>query len=250
VNPPVCYAVRAERTSPRWCTAFAAGSGGRLVDAVDPMLEPGPIALFGSVRLWPLLLAAQREGRTWYYGDHGYFARKQYFRITRNRYQHDGAGESSGRRFRGLRLPIFPWRRSGRRILLAMHSPAFYALHGERADAWELSVRAALATATDRPIVTRYKDDPIPIKRALVDAWALVTFASGAALDALRAGVPVFVLAPFAAAASMGSADLTRIEDPVYPEDRARFLSVLADNQWDLHEIARGTAWRALADGA
>ena len=82
VIAPVCYSVPNEYTSPRFCAAFAAGCGGTVTSSHK--LRPGPVALFGSAKLWPLLKQAQAAGREWLYGDHGYFGRYRYYRITRN----------------------------------------------------------------------------------------------------------------------------------------------------------------------
>ena len=74
----------------------------------------------------------------------------------------------------------------------------------------------------------------------------MVAYSSSAAIDALIAGVPVFVLSDFAAAYRMGSPDLSQIESPVYPHDRQSFCNCLADQQWNLLELRNGEAWRAL----
>ena len=103
-----------------------------------------------------------------------------------------------------------------------------------------------ISSYTDRPIRIRDKKDRRPIEADLMDCWATVTYSSSSALDSLIAGVPVFVLADFAAAYRMGSPDLTQIESPVYPNDRQKFCDVLADQQLSCCEIRNGEAWRAL----
>ena len=110
---PVSYAVPTEVTSPRFCAAFAAGCGGTVT--TSHRLRPGPVAMFGSAQLWPLLQQARDERREVFYGDHGYFGRYRHYRITRNAYQHDGLGVSTGERFRRFGRPIQPCRADRRR---------------------------------------------------------------------------------------------------------------------------------------
>jgi len=253
---PVSYYAPDELTSPKFAYAFAKGCGGCMTTAdVLPEhlqsqgnpLDPAPVALFGSPSQWPLLRAAQATGRDWYYGDHAYFRRKKFYRITKNAYQHDGTGDAGPERFRVFVRPVQPWRVAGAHVLICPNSPVHFALHGLDHDAWLAQAVATLRSATDRPLRLRWKRG----NRTLIDedlrgAWACVVYSSAAALDALIAGVPVFVLAPFAAAYRMGLQDLTRIESPFYPDGREPFLWNLAAQQWTLPEIYKGLAWRTL----
>lgn len=249
---PVSYYVPSEFTSPKVAYAFAKGCGGTITDEMDYLFD-GPVAVFGSPAAWPLLRRAQAAGRDWYYLDHGYVNRGKYYRITKNAYQHDGRGESTGERFKGFpRLQIKPWRRSGSHILICPNSAIYFALHGLDVVSWLEAVTAILKRHTDREIRIRWKVQRTdrPIREDLVDCWAVVVFSSAAALDGLMAGVPVFTLAPFAASVRMGLSDLTQIESPCYPDDRDAFMSVIADNQWTIQEILRGQAWRDLQGAA
>ena len=251
MTPPVSYAVPGERTSPEWCEAFATGCGGRVVpvrDAEIQALKDGPVAMFGSWALWPLLRQAQRESRTWYYGDHGYFGRHEgYYRITRNDYQHDGRGKGDLARFKRFNRPIQPWRKGGRHVVICPNSATYFGLFGLDLEVWLRGVKDALRAATDRPVRWRMKGDQRrTLSEDLVGAWAVVVFSSAAAIDALIVGVPVFVLAPFAAGYRMGRPELSQIEWPYYPEDREAFCAALASNQWTLAEMRRGDAWNTL----
>lgn len=245
---PVSYYAASEFTSPKVAYAFAKGCGGTLTDDLGYLFD-GPVAAFGSPPAWPLLRRAQAADRDIFYIDHAYFSRGKYYRITKNAYQHDGRGTSTGERFNGFRrLSIKPWRAAGSHIVVCPNSAVYFGLHGLNVDHWLLEVTTTLRAFTDREIRVRWKvqraDRPIALD--LVDAWAVVVFSSAAALDGLMAGVPVFTLAPFAASARMGLSDLTQIEQPFYPDDRESFLSVLADNQWTIQEILKGQAWREL----
>lgn len=248
---PVSYYVPHEFTSPKLAYAFAKGCGGSITDDLEYLFD-GPVALFGSPPVWPLLRRAQAVGREFYFADHAYFSRGKYYRITKNAYQHDGRGVSTGERFHAFQrlCRLKPWRRSGSHIVICPNSAIYFGLHGLDVDAWLAEVTQTLRQHTDRELRIRWKvqraDRPIALD--LEDAWAVVVFSSAAALDALIAGVPVFTLAPFAASVRMGLSDLSRIEQPIYPDDREQFLSVLADNQWTVQEILRGVAWQALQE--
>lgn len=204
--------------------------------------------MFGSPHVWHILARARAEGRTWYYGDHAYFGRFRFYRITRDAYQHGGCGQSDGKRLKALGLRLAPWK-TGREILVCPPDDMFGALHGFDSRKWLAKTLRALAAATDRPVRVRHRagaeSNPVTLAKNLASAHALVTHSSNAAVEALCMGVPVFVTAPCAARA-MAESDLSRIEAPYYPDDRKRWAGVLADNQWTLDEIRRGMAARKL----
>lgn len=248
MRPPTILSVPSERTSPLFARAWERGVGGTIVDVPPLVSTAGPIACFGSPVLWPMLQEAIADGRDWYYADKGYFERGRYLRITKNAYQHDGRGAATEDRFARLGLEVQPWRQDGRHVLICPNTRVYFQLFGLDVDGWISDVTRQIRAVSDREVRVRWKSDlsSRPIEADLVDAWALVTFSSNAAIDALLAGVPVFALAPFAAARRMGLDDLSAIESPVYPDDRAEFMATLAEQQWTLDEIARGDAWRAL----
>jgi hypothetical protein len=246
VRVPVTYAVTSEKTSPIFAKAFAAGCGGPVWR--DNSLRPGPVALFGSPQRWDLLQNAIQRGREWWYGDHAYFGRGRFYRITRNAYQHDGQGDAGPDRFNAHLRLVQPWRSSGRHVLICPNSPTYFRLFGMDVHEWVKGLTETLAGVTDRPVRIRWKGQDEPIASDLQDCWAVVAFSSAAALDALIAGVPVFVTAHFAAAYRFGLPDVSLIESPVYPEHREPFLWNLADNQWTLDEIRQGVAWRSLQE--
>lgn len=246
---PITYSVQEEATSPRWACAFAAGCGGQAVPVRDTLL-PGPLAAFGTPPTWPLFTQAQHERRDWYYGDHAYFGRGRYYRVTKNTYQHDGRGFASPDRFQALGLSIAPWRLTGSAVIVCPNSPPYMQFHGVPADQWLETVTATLCRHTDREIRIRWKTHAAarPLRVDLQDAWAVVAYSSASAIEALLTGVPCFSLAPYAATFRMGLADLTQIETPYYPDDRDQFMANLAAHQWTMEELHRGDAWRVLQD--
>lgn len=255
---PTTYVAPNEKTSPIFCRAFAKGCGGQA--QVGEPLREGPMALWGSPKLWAMLTRARKEGRTWYYGDNAYFGRSEltnptgekFFRITKNALQHDGTGASDPSRFRQFGLPIQPWRATGHHIVICPNCAAYFELHGMRVDHWLHQVQSVIKMHTDRPVKVRWKltAKDFPLAKDLVDAWATVVFTSNSAVESLVAGVPVFVLGETAAAYRMGQPDLTKIETPFYPNDRQAFCEALACNQWTLKEIERGMAWRQVQERA
>lgn len=243
-KPPVSYSVPTESTNPKFAASFAKGCGG-LVTQRDA-LEPGAFAFFGSLARWRIFEQARAEGRTWFYGDHAYFGRRHYYRITRNAMQHTGLGEPADLSLlKPLGVRASGWRRDGKRVLLCPNSAPFMAANGVDADQWVADVTAELRRHTDRPIEVRWKNSGGTLEAALEGTWAVVVYTSMSGAIASLAGVPCFATAP-CTSASFGSMDLSRIERPVRPDNRAEMAAVLAANQWTDHEIRRGQAWAKL----
>jgi len=244
--PVHCYAAKGERTSPLFAEAFAKGCDGTVVS--DGQLRPGPVALFGSAKLWQQLRQAQAEGRTWYYGDHAFFGRMTYYRIARDAFHYDGRPDGvpvERKRLRRLALRPAAWRRGGRHVLVCPPDQAFAACHGFDADLWLSNTLAELGCHTDRELRVRERSARRPLAEDLAGCWALVTHSSNAAVEAAMAGVPPFVTAPCGARWVAGGA-LNDIERPRLAEDREDWAARLASHQWTLGEIASGLAWQAL----
>lgn len=252
MNVPVCYVARGELTSPKWCRAFAAGCGARIVDDDHPLFLDAPVAMFGSVKLWPLLMSAKREKIPFYYGDHAYFRRFHYFRITRNALMHDGVrGEPRWDRFQRLGIEIKPWMPEGKHVLVCPPDIPFGNLHGFNASRWHDNVLNKLIRSTDRPIRVRSRlgaeTRTRTLREDLKDCFALVTHSSNAAVEAVLEGVPV-VCTNFCSASAMGIRDPSRIEYVIRPEGREVWAAKLAANQWTLSEMASGECWRELRE--
>lgn len=233
------------------CKAIAEGTGFRTVPPF-PLLEGG-IATYGFLRgLLPTLRQAQAEGRPWVYADRGYFRAtygddyRGYFRLTRDSWQHGGAGVGDDERWKKLRLEIKPWRKAGKHILVCPPGDVFTsAVGGFSALDWSARVLRDLKAATDRPIRVRLKAmaSVTPLAADLEECHALVTYMSNTAVEAVLSGVPVFCTGECAASA-MGKKNLAEIESPAYPENRVEWAQVLANNQWTLDEIRSGEANR------
>jgi hypothetical protein len=242
---PLCYSVPRERTSPKWCNAFATGCGGGIV-TTKWLMKSYNVAMFGSPVLWDVLTEAKKRKMTWYYGDHAYFGRWKYYRCTKNAAQHTGLdGDTDPARFLAFNRPIKPWRKSGGHIVLAPNSPAFLRLNNLDAKAWVHDVTRRLKLHTDREVRLRWVWSPRPLAVDLVGAWALVTYTSNSAVEAAIAGVPVFALGE-CPGRTIGTNDLSLIESPLMPDNRLEWASTLANNQWTFGEMAAGMAWSTL----
>ena len=172
-------------------------------------------------------------------------------------HDHNGAGiwhVGGPQRWRGFNIPLAPWRRGGAHILLReqrgigstkMASPPL----------WHDDAARRLKRLTTRPVVFRahpksrlYPETAAAqpsLEDALTDCYAVVTWASAIAAQALVAGVPVFYEAPALICAGACQRGLEGLEAPRRP-DRLPALERLAWAQWSLAEIASGLPFARL----
>jgi hypothetical protein len=248
------YAAKGKAKARVVCEAFVQGAGGQGVCQPPPQrLRPGAACFFGVTeptrQLWR---QARRENRDWYYLDNAYFdkVRGRLFRAVRCGVQATGLEHPDWRRFAQMGLEIQPWQKTGRHIVVAVQSNTYMTVVAGKPSGWWQDALARIRLHTDRPISVRgWRSNKMALaqtlREALVDCWALVTWSSAAANEALLAGVPVFV-AGECAASQMGLSDFSKIESPVYPQGRARWAAALAGQQWSLDEFRKGVAWRTL----
>lgn len=236
----VCYPQPGKAKAIELCQAFADGCGGRVSPIVDR--HEGPAFFYGIrtqwAHLWP-------QAEPWYYGDNSYFdaTRERYFRVTKNRVQHDGRGKSDGRRLEQLGFEVKPWRKSGDHILVCAQSAEYMNIVAKYPQ-WAVQTVRDLMKVTQRPIIIRSKGDKTRFVDALENAWMVVTWSSATAVEALLAGVPISC-GPECCAWDLSTA-WKDIEEPKYPVGRRKWAAVLADNQWSLDEMREGLCWRAL----
>lgn len=187
--------------------------------------------------------AYERAGATVIVAENGWLNRADGTKmIALCRGHHNGAGwwpEGEADRWAQLGHNLRPWRADGGHILVlaqrGIGEPGVAMPRG-----WTEVVGAKLRKATRRQVVVRrhpgIDNAPDP---DWTDCWAAVTWASGAAIKAIVAGVPVFyemrkwIGGP---AARYGFSDL---EAP-FLGDRLPMLRRLAWAQWSLEEIATG----------
>lgn len=253
MNSLFIRSVPSEVTSPKFARAFLQGvraTGDKNLIArivTDDIDRDGMWAGFGSPKVWRSLMKAQADERTWYYGDHAYFGRKIWFRITRNGFQHPGVGAPDFKRLRMFHQQAEPFRRTGRQILICLQSENYHERMGSTQKQFLIDVTRRIRAVSDRQIVVRTKQTATPFEKHLRTAWCVVTHSSVCAMHALMAGVPAFATAP-TAWGLLAPNDLSRIEEPYYPDADLRWALAgrLAANQWTLDEITTGQAWRKL----
>ncbi len=230
------------------CQAFAKGCSGQLVPPLR--LLDGPAATYGILRgTGDILRQCEWIDRDYYYIDHGYFRRGHYggyYRVTLNGRQPEEVDFTlPDDRWRKVGLPLAPWRKTGRHVVVIPLTGAISYFLGIDPAKWLETVVSEIQQHTDRPIIVKPKEDG-DLKTLLDDAWCLVTHSSNAAVVALLNGVPVVTLGESAAYAL--STPLEKINAPLYPAHRAEWLNWLSYNQFTLQEFQDGTAWRLLQD--
>jgi hypothetical protein len=223
---------------------LAEGSKARVVPAAKGLQEGVPL-VWGLLRGSPEIIGqAIQANRPWVYLDHGYWKRGHFhghYRMTWCAFQQNRIKPAPDDRWKKLGVELKPWH-AGDYIVVCKPSDHVAKMFG--AEDWLETTCELLKKHTDRLIVRRRKDDPIPLPKMLLRAHALVAFNSIAAVEAVTLGTPVFV--PKGSAASpMGETDLTKIEDPLYPE-REGWAHSLAYGQFTIEEMRDGTAWRLL----
>lgn len=214
---------------------------------------------------------ARERGQDYYFIETGYLGnyrsennetgRKIYHRIVKNEMQHSKIMDVPDDRWQELVKfnPDFAykgWKRTGSKILLVLPSTKPFQYYGADRDAWIKKVLKALAKHTDRPVVIREKErrgnrtESNTIYDAMNDdVYALVTYNSIAAVEAVAHGIPAFALAP-TAAAPVCSASLSKIEDPFMPDEDfvQKWLHSIAYGQWTLEEMLTGQAWKMVLE--
>lgn len=227
-----------------------------------------PIAVRGMTKR-KIMASCLEEGRDFYYIDTGYLGnlgkRKDYHRVVKNNVQHLTPIAVPDDRFNRLEkhmpsnTPLFfkGWRKGGNAILVVTPSEKPCKYYGITRDEWLHNTLTTLKQHTDRPIIIRDKPprrDRVgdnSIYKQMIDekVFALVTYNSIAATEAVSFGVPAFANAPNAAN-SVSSNDFTKIETPYYPdrEQVLKWLHWLAYCQYDTNELQNGTAYKIQKD--
>jgi hypothetical protein len=222
---------------------------------VDPLITPTPRDVLLLWNRGPAreVLAERYEkaGAKVLIAENGYCGRdvagRQLYALAL--WQHAGAGEwfvGDEDRWSKLNMQCQPWRSSGKEIVLLPQRGIGNPKYAMPKD-WVKNVTARLKLVTDRPIVVREhpgkdRTDPMP---ALKNAWAAVTWASGAGIKAIVGGVPVFHDAPHWIGAPAAKFGIEDIENP-FLGDRMPMLHRLSYAQWTLQEIQMGEAFRWL----
>ena len=187
----------------------------------------------------------EAAGATVLISENGYLGKTK--ALAKN--HHSGAGSwhvGQADRWGALGIDIKPWRDDGEHILvLPQRSIGEIGVAMPRN--WEQTIMPRLKKMTKRPIRLRKhpgKNNDHPIEADLDGAWAAVTWASGAGLKAICAGIPVFHdYAKWVGA--LAATTTFDIENP-YLGDRGTMFHNLAWAQWSWEEIESGEAFKWL----
>ena len=221
--------------------AYAQGCQGQVID-VSPQtrLLAGPAVVYGILRgCGDIIKQCEHVKRPYFHIDHGYFRPGHYdgfYRVSRNGLQCRISRDFAPDRFEALNVPVRPWKRTGRTVVIAPLSAHVGRHIGVDPGEWLESVRAEIPNWTDRPVAIKPKGEG-SLATVLQDAWCLVTHSSNAAVDALLQGVPVITLGK--SAVNPVSWHWKHMETPEW-YDREPVFWGLAYHQWTLDEMRRG----------
>lgn len=251
----------------QYINMFAIGSGGRAVNTDDFVYEDSTDAIvLRGILKHKIMHRCWKDGRDFYYMDTGYLGNqknplnpmgwKYYHRIVKNNLQHGEIIPRPSDRWERLNMEIAPWKKPGRKILVAKPDEKPCRFYGIDLDQWVEDTVNTIKKYTDRPVevrarakqrIDRIENDTL--KNALdQDVFALVTYNSVAATESIMHGVPAFTMAPANAASPVALQDLTKIETPYYPDrDKLHAWAChLAYGQFHVNELKDGSAWRIL----
>jgi len=238
----------------------------RAKDAItDPILVRG-------ISAGAYIKHAEQNGRDYYFMETGYLGnyrnennrtgRKIYHRIEKNAMQQRRFLDVPDDRWQALcrynpALSYQGWRKDpGSKILLIMSTEKPFQFYGADRDTWIKNTIDTIKQHTDRPIVI--KDKPGRAERNTTDniydileqdIWAVVTYNSIAAVEAVQVGIPSFSLAP-TAASLVTTDDLSLIDCPPRTDEQViyKWLCSLAYGQFSIDEIITGQAWNLVQE--
>lgn len=219
------------------CEAFIAGAPRDAVGHVFYGVNESNVATWRQVR---------KLGEPWYYLDNSYFdaTRGHRFRVARDAVQVSLPGkQTDGRRFGEMGISLRPYIGTDIRPLwLAVEqSPSFMSCVAE--DPSYLSRRMEGLRSVK---VRHWNRDKAAAGSTLAEdlrqACVLITHSSAAAVEAVIAGVSIWV-SPMSALASFATLQQGMADRLA---DRERVLGVLADHEFTLDEMRDGLPWRTV----
>jgi len=236
-------------------------------EATDILKNP---VLIRGISSGKIAKYAREHGQDYYFIETGYLGnyrsennrtgRKVYHRIVKNSMQHETIMDVTDDRYKQLvkfnpAMQYRGWKKPGSKILVVLPTEKPFQYYGEDRAKWIKMVERTIKKHSDREIVWRQKASRgertnDTIYDALEnDVYALVTYNSIAAVEAIQYGIPAFNLAP-TAADPVGNNDLTKIENPRKPHEDIiyKWLSSIAYGQFTLDELLTGQAWQLVLE--
>lgn len=255
--------------SDEYIAKLAHSCGGKIISTDNFVYADSnaPIVLRGILK-HKIMKQCWQDHRPFYYVDTGYFGNeatpqnpngwKYWHRIVKNDLQHHDILARPSDRWNKLNKKLIPWKTDGKKILIAKPDEKPCKFYNIDLEQWTYDTVETIKKYTNRPIEIRDRaakriDRTVgdTLKQALDnDVFALVTFNSVAATEAVMYGIPTFTLAQCNAAAPVASQDLSQIENPYYPDEEKRLAWVhhLAYGQFHNNELIDGTALRLLQE--
>jgi len=257
------------KNNDQYMAMLAMGSDSAVTDIETWRYEDNdhPLVIRGIMK-HKIIKQCWHDRRPFRYMDSGYLGNKInpnnpngwkfWHRIVPNNLQHHQILSRPADRLARLNLRFKPRQRSGSEILIAAPDDKPCIFYGIDQQQWLDQTIKTLQQHTDRPIRVRERtasrrdrvNPSISFESQLHSAWAVVTFNSIAATEAVIAGVPAFVLAPCNAALPVSNTDLSKIDNPWFPDPEqveawARHLSY---GQFHTSELGTGVANRILTE--
>jgi hypothetical protein len=246
---------------------FAQGCKTTPVSEINYTDSKNPIVLRGILK-HKLMKQCWQNDRTFYYVDTGYWGNertvsnpngwKQWHRIVKNNLQHNKIIARPDDRWRKFNKQFSPWKKTGRKILIAAPDEKPCKFYGTTQEIWIEETVNTIKQYTDRPVEVRQRA-PRRIDRIVNDTlqqaldrdvFALVTFNSVAAIESVFCGIPAFTLAPSHAAIPVTSQNLSQIDKPYYPDQDKLYAWAchLAYGQFHIDEMRTGQAKHLLEE--
>ena len=255
-NNMICLS---KNLSDEYINMFAAGAG-LVVQDYSSDTGRSDILIRGMTKAH-IILDRAASGKNTYYMDGGYFGNyksqfnpygnKIYHRIVKNNLQHTDIRNVPTNRWNSFNYKIAN-RKFGSHILLVTPSEKPCKFYGINLQEWISSTISKIQQNTDRPIVVRTKAARSErlqhsIYDDLVNAHAVVTYNSVAAVESVLEGIPAFTLAP-TAADPVCDKELSLLENPtIFDKDQLyAWACHLAYGQFHIDEFKDGSAYKLL----
>ena len=255
-----------KKNSDEYIEMFARGSGAVPTDLKTWRYQDSdaPLVIRGIMK-HKIIKQCWADSRPFWYMDSGYVGNranplnphgwKQWHRIVLNNLQHGAVIARPADRWQRHGITM-PRRQYGSKILLAAPDEKPCVFYGITLSEWITQTIDKIRQHTDREIVVRERNPnrqarvASDLQSALTDVHAVVTFNSIAATESVLAGVPAFALAPSNAAIPVSNTDLSKINNPWYPDqDQIHdWACHLAYGQFHNSELQNGTAHRILQE--
>ena len=196
--------------------------------------------------------------------ERGFIQREDYFMAGIGGLNHRAEfhyEDADNQRLKLLNTQMADWKQTGERIIVCGQVPWDSSVQHISFETFIDGTIRQLSEYTDKEIVFRpHPQHPEAIAvghlpctlsenntlaEDLQDAFAVVTFNSNAAVEAVIAGVPVFAFDEGSMAWPIANSDLRKINDPDMPE-RQNWLEQVSYAQWNLEEMSAGLPWERL----